>query len=745
MATSPAAREDWRGLDLLVLTPVPTHPPTLGNRVRIAEVCRVLAARGARITLLHYPTDESWRERLPEADHAAMRAAFNEVQLIPVTRPLHTAPQPGPDHTIDEWWDPAIGTMLDWLFSVRRFDAFLVNYTWLSRALEHAPPGVVRILDTHDRFADRRALLGAHGIAPEYFFTTPEQEAIGIARADLVWAIKPEEAAYFRMLGARQVVTVPHAEMPRFLPPRQHGWRDGAPVLRLGIAGGRNTINAENIRRFLDTLRETLRRTLHPIEIVIAGSVCDLIGDRASSWVTLLGGVETMDELYGAVDAVMLPIAFSTGLKIRAGEAMARGKALIAHAHGFEGYRPSHAFHQCADFAAMARAIEAIVHDPSLLDTLEEASRETIVRARLRMEGAIAHTGAPIRAGRRSVAILADAAALRPDCLVFDHVREAASVLGAASAVSFHPQGASAAAERGCLGTLARLGAIADSAPASDAVLYASLPEALPQITTAPAPVLGIAHLDILALAAAPEEIEARLAALARRCARFLLLSQAPSALAARIVAAADDGSGRVRALTAPFLARDHDSPLLRALHKAPADGMMVLAERGAAPEVSAVLAFLIRGLRLRPTLIAADSAVPDSEADGPLGLPGGALLHAPPGALFDPLTYRRARPSFVAEIGAAPGFAAAREIFSRARIPMARLFDPLAEPETALRAEAHARGRGMFSAFLILDHLARNGQGFGPAFHAEAEAERGHSAGWAAVQEAIAAIRPPV
>ena len=523
------------------------------------------------------------------------------------------------------------------------------------------------------------------------------------------------------------------------------GWRAGAPVLRLGIAGGRNTINAENIRAFLAVAREHLRRTLLPVEFVIAGSVCDLVSDLASPWVTLLGSVATMDELYGQVDAVLAPLAFSTGLKIKVGEALSRGKAVIGHAHAFEGYRVAHPFQACEDFTAILRAIHAIAREPSLLDALEDASRETIARARQRLDRAVAHSGARARARRRSVAIVADTATLRPDSLVFDHLREAAAVLGASAVLEFRLIGDPALADAGCLRQLARHGPIRSGDDAADtvlrdtdAVLFAAIPDPLPADGLA----LGAAHLDVLALSASGAELTARLPALARGCGEFRLLGQDRSALAARILAAAADGPdpGRVRHIAAPFLAQNHESPLLRALHRAPADGVAVLAERGGAPELLAVLAFLVHGLRLRPTLYAADGIAPAFPPDGILALPAGALLRAAPRALFSPATYRLTRPRFVVEIGAAPGFAAAREVFSRSHIPMARLFDPLAPEEAMLRAEACARSRLPVSALLTLDHLAREADRFAPALGAEAERERGGQAGWGALLGMIAA-----
>jgi len=72
--------------------------------------------------------------------------------------------------------------------------SFSVNYTFLTKAFEYAPPGVVKILDTHDLFSGRRELFENFAVAPEFFYTSPEREKIALDRADAVIAIKQSEA-----------------------------------------------------------------------------------------------------------------------------------------------------------------------------------------------------------------------------------------------------------------------------------------------------------------------------------------------------------------------------------------------------------------------------------------------------------------------------------------------------------------------------------------------------------------------
>jgi hypothetical protein len=255
---------------VLVLAPTPTQPLDFGNRRRINAVCRDLQQRGAEIHYVHYPAEGDWRRNPPIPMLRAMQAQWEALYTVPVSRSLHEAPR-DTHHGIDEWWDPAIGTMLTWLFDTQHFDVLIVNYTWLSKAFDYAPRGVLKVLDTHDRFSGRREMLEAHGIAPEYFYTTEDQEAIALDRADVVWAIKGQEAEFFRGLTRKTVLTLPYADA--ITPLHRQPAADG--ILRFGLVGARNNVNVTNFRVFFERVRAYVERTLLPCEFVVAGSCCD--------------------------------------------------------------------------------------------------------------------------------------------------------------------------------------------------------------------------------------------------------------------------------------------------------------------------------------------------------------------------------------------------------------------------------------------------------------------------------------
>src|ERR1700754_3756426 len=161
----------WPGARVAVLSPTPTHPQDFGNRKRIYRVCSRYKEEGAQVTFIHYPAELEWRGRLPLRPQREMSDCWSQHFTVPPTRTLHDDPR-GRHHTIDEWWDHAIGDFLTWLFSVEAFDIFIVNYSWLSKALDYAPRTTFKILDTHDKFSGRRQMLETLGLDPEFFYTT---------------------------------------------------------------------------------------------------------------------------------------------------------------------------------------------------------------------------------------------------------------------------------------------------------------------------------------------------------------------------------------------------------------------------------------------------------------------------------------------------------------------------------------------------------------------------------------------
>ncbi|GAB2195581.1 glycosyltransferase family 4 protein [Sessilibacter sp. MAH2] len=358
----------------LVISPTPTWPLNFGNRKRIFMVCSKLKSLGFEIHFVHYASETDWRSNIPTNSRRQMNSQWDMVDHVFPSIDLHCSPKDGLDHTIDEWWDPVLENFLKFILKNRDFDVVIVNYTWLSRALEFVPKGILKVLDTHDKFTDRRLLLESNGISKEYFHTTAAQEKIGISRADLIWSIKDEERVFFESLQTKKCIqTLIYIDEYRESP----GSIDVNGYLTAGFIGARNNINKVNITNFVDVALPIFEKYLPPLKIKIAGSVCDDLAAVNSSYFEIVGRVDDVDDFYDAIDLAIVPMDFSAGLKIKSGEAISKSKPLIAHEHAMEGYPATHRLHECSSLEQIALELCRLAYDSSDVNNLKSASVES--------------------------------------------------------------------------------------------------------------------------------------------------------------------------------------------------------------------------------------------------------------------------------------------------------------------------------------------------------------------------------
>jgi len=391
----------WAGARVLVLSPAPTHPQNDGNSRRIFEICRRLTTEGARITFVHYAAREDWRHSIPRAAERAMALTWSQYYTIAPACVLN-ADSISDDHHIDEGWDTAIESFLNWLFTAQSFDVFIVNSSWLSKALEFAPPSVFKILNAHGKLSGRREV-------PE----SPAEEKIALDRADLVWAIKNEERTAFERMTATPVLTMSHVD-PFNPVARPEPDPDG--YLRVGIIGGRNDIDHNNIARFLTIAEPVFRETFAPVKVIVAGSVCSLLGDLRYPFVELRGTLENAGDFYRSVDCVAVPMELSTDLEMRAAEAVSFGVPVVSTAQAFEGLPVCGNLQALVDFTEIARTLSNMAFAPRAeLETGAAASHSTHSRAVAEIEKTFQMTADLAAKSQRMIVLAVDSRAFVPD------------------------------------------------------------------------------------------------------------------------------------------------------------------------------------------------------------------------------------------------------------------------------------------------------------------------------------------
>ncbi|TWA80500.1 glycosyltransferase involved in cell wall biosynthesis [Azospirillum brasilense] len=357
--------------NVLVLSPTPSHRTTQGNRRRILRVCEGLQRRGCRIHFVYFPRE--WNAAFNHAEYAAITAVWDSFHVVAHNSlpPHHTdAPYWG----IDDWWDEAIGRYLAWLCSIVPMDMAIVNYAFFSKAFDHLPAGTLKVLDTHDRLSDRRELLEANAVAPEFFYTTKAEEAKALDRADLVLAIKDEERRFFETITRRPVLTLGHFEPPPEGVPVTKG-RIGAEPLRFGLLGSNNSINRENFTRFLDTALPLFRGAGARLRLLIGGTISHSFAVRGGmeDYVEVVGPVDDVADFYRRIDVSLNPFDFSTGLKIKVAEALAHGVAVIGTRNAFEGIVTDLPAHRIDSLDDLARLCLALADEPARVADLRSA------------------------------------------------------------------------------------------------------------------------------------------------------------------------------------------------------------------------------------------------------------------------------------------------------------------------------------------------------------------------------------
>ncbi len=325
----------------------------------------------------------------PPTDFATMKAAFQRTFLIEAedTIPLKTR---SPAFGIDEWASGTLDRFVAW-YAAEHPDtvAILVNYVFLSRCLEQAP-GMLKLIDTHDRFADRQLQYRPFRAEPNFFYTDRRSEALALDRADVVLAIQSEEAAYFASLTNRPVLLLP----PAF--PVNAPFAAPSRIARIGFVGHGNDPNLFSISKFAHEWAAGW--TSDRPQLRIAGEICNALGGLDLPGVQLLGYIDHLSDFYRETDVIVAPMLMGSGLKMKVGEALSYGVPVVGTELAFEGFGAEVPAHRCAGVREVKATILSLQADATGLAVLTEACATLVARFNATAHRSEAELGDLIRA-----------------------------------------------------------------------------------------------------------------------------------------------------------------------------------------------------------------------------------------------------------------------------------------------------------------------------------------------------------
>lgn len=351
---------------VLIVTPTYTHPPDQGNSARIQSFGRQLKARGIEVDVLYFVLDGFRGHGL---DH--MRREWSNVELLDAIQ--HKQQSYASHWGLDDWCHDALTRRVTAMAARKSYSAVIVNYVWLSGCLEGVHDSL-RILDTHDVFGDRASIALEAGMEPSWFFTSREDEARGLDRADIVIAIQDQEQAYFATQTRANVITAGHVvDAP---PPLQ---RPDSDRIDFGYFASANPWNIAS----LHSLDQSLARTGQSLQWGIAGSISSKI-DHTLSQPLMIGRVDQPSDFYDMVDCVVNPMTAGTGLKIKTIEALAHCRPLIGTTQAYLGLNTRHESQRLVTTDDVASAMADYQNNPAyrreVIDASQAVFRDYMVR-----------------------------------------------------------------------------------------------------------------------------------------------------------------------------------------------------------------------------------------------------------------------------------------------------------------------------------------------------------------------------
>ncbi len=255
-------------------------------------------------------------------------------------------------------------------FLCRKYDpcAVIAEYIFAAPCLDAVPPGILRIVDTHDMFSRKKEQVLSLGI-DDSLPCTPREERNYLLKCDLVIAIQANEARMFReLVPERDVITVgidydvvSQAD-------------NGAVVPGLILfVGSDNPLNVHGLKEFYCHAWPAIRAG-NP------GAVLRVIGKIGKHFSTddervqVAGWVQDLDEEYRNAAVVINPIVAGTGLKIKSVEALCRAKPLVGAPNSFEGlyFNGDPPFVVCGDWPGFSETVLSLLASEEKRQVLQE-------------------------------------------------------------------------------------------------------------------------------------------------------------------------------------------------------------------------------------------------------------------------------------------------------------------------------------------------------------------------------------
>lgn len=312
---------------VLVISTNPTPPIHAGNQKCIIEYCNLLNEIGCEVYFLYVegrlkaPEEmcNYWGEKLFVYKKQLLKDAFKRAFVVVRGKLL------GYNH-VDDLYPIGLTQYVKKLQCKMEFDAIIINYINLSRLFK-SQFECKKILFTHDSMTFKKAHLGVRSF---WFDLTPNQEAKGLQRCDIILSIQENESVFFRYLYPGGNVKTVYSCFKTTLQPIT----GNKNILFLS---GKSNLNINGINYFIKDVFPLVLQREPEAKLIIGGGICDRLLEMDEKSIIKIGRVDSAEQFYALGDIAINPVYQGTGLKIKTFEALSYGKVTIVHPHSAEG------------------------------------------------------------------------------------------------------------------------------------------------------------------------------------------------------------------------------------------------------------------------------------------------------------------------------------------------------------------------------------------------------------------------
>lgn len=334
---------------ILMISDCVFYPQNEGNCRRIYNIIRTMQSMDCIIDFLYYASERSKYAR--QMKEILGKEHYFFYQILSVKSNIFYKNSTGknlerfaPPDRVDIKYIPELNRKVHELIKKYKYDVIWLEYIYQSKLFNNISDPILKVIDTHDRFAYRNFKMFPFFHKVVNYSITFSGERRGLSRADYVISIQNEEEKYFKKLlkGTKtKVITIgDNHDIVENEIQKNHD---------ICFCGSGNGLNVDALNWFIHDVFPIIIRAIKDCRLIVAGQICEKINIEINKNICLLGLVENIDEVYKECRVVINPIRMGTGLNIKSIEAIVHCKPLVSTTVGARGLKWSQPIISIAD------------------------------------------------------------------------------------------------------------------------------------------------------------------------------------------------------------------------------------------------------------------------------------------------------------------------------------------------------------------------------------------------------------